>query len=263
MIPLVLFLGLGIGIAALVTWGAKHAAKTARERADALMNFGSRYGMRMVDQIKKEATHWKFTREPINFSARDEYPSIGIFKIYNCQYSNVLQGKDDRGQLMRTFDAQYTVSTGKSSHTYYYSVASVNTNTALPEIAIQREGLWDKVKRLFGTSDIHTGNQVFDDMFRVESNDEPFARSLLMSEMQDRIAAQPFTGIYITGGQATVVKLGLAKPEELDGMLNLASTLAEKAVRPDEISRVRYALEHSGPAPISPDDHSIRELDEI
>jgi len=248
--------------ALLITWGAKHAAKEARKRAAALMEMGGRYGMHLVDRIHENATHWKFTRDPINFSAKQEYPSIGIFKIYNCRYSNVMQGKDDRGQPMRTFDAQYTVSTGKSSTTYHFSIASVDTNYAFPEVAIQREGLWDKVKRLFGDDDIRTGNEEFDKTFRIECSNEAFVRSLLMSEMQEQIAAQPFTGIYLTGGKAVVLKFGLAQPAELERMLNLASIIAENAARPSEMSRVRYALEHSGPTSMGSDIEAMQELED-
>lgn len=260
------FLMIGLFIAALagvVSVAAGYAAKIARQRAASIEQFGQNYGMQMVDRIHPHATRWKFTRDPINFSAADEYPAIQFLKAFRCTISNVLEGRDDRGQIMRTFDAQYTVSTGKSSTTYYFSIASVDTGQYLPELAIQKEGLWDKVKRMFGNDDIQTGNGDFDKRFRIQCQDEPFARSLIMSEMQDRISAQPYSGIYLTAGKAVVLKVSLAQPTELGSMLDQASFLAERAVRPEELSRVRYALEHSGPAVITGEEESLRDFDEL
>ena len=244
-LPVLVIFGFIGAIVALVVVAGNYGFKKAKERADALSELGRQYGMQMMDPFHKKATAFKPSREPLKFAARNEYPAVPLFKIHNCIVSNVVEGKDDRGQRMRIFDAQYTVSTGKSSHTYYYSIATVDTGQHLPELALHHESLWDKMKKWFGKDDLQIGNEQFDKRYRVECNDEAFARSLIMSEMQDRLMVSNYAGQFITGGKVVVMKLGWAQPAEFAQMLDHASFIAERATRPDELSRVRYALEHS------------------
>lgn len=244
----------------LVAFASKASFKLAKQRAADLEAFAAPFGMRMVDRFADNATQWNMNRFPINFNARDTYPAIDILRIPNCRIYNVLEGLDDQGRTMRTFDASYTVSTGKSSTTYYYSFATVDTGQFLPELAIRNETLWDKIKAAFGNADIEVGNESFDKLFRINCSDEAFARSLIMSEMQDRLQAARGFSTFITKGQVVVMKFNYATPQEFSHMLDHAAFVANRATRPEPMSQVRYALEHATPPPI---DHIETQIDEL
>lgn len=261
MIPAVFgvfaIIGAFIGI---IAWASQASFKQAKQRAADLEAFAAPFGMRMVDRFAANATQWNMSRFPINFNARDIYPAIDIFRVHNCRIYNVLEGLDDQGRILRTFDASYTVSTGKSSTTYYYSFATVDTGQFLPELAIRNETLWDKIKAAFGNGDIEVGNESFDKLFRINCSDEAFARSLIMSEMQDRLQAARGFSTFITKGQVVVMKWNHATPQELSHMLDHAAFVANRAARPEPMSQVRYALEHATPPPIDRIDTQIDEL---
>lgn len=264
--PALAFLGILAFIGAfvgLIAWAAKASFAQAKKRAHDLSEFGQSIGMRLVDSFAPHATAFHMHRLPINFTPVHEYPVIKMFRAYACRISNVLEGKDDRGRFMRSFDAQYTVSTGKSSTTYFFTIASIDTNAPVPDLAIETEGFWDKVKAAFGVTDLQIGNESFDKTFRVTCADEAFARSLIMAEMQDRLIANREFSTYISGGKVIVVKsYSVATTNEIGRMLDHADFIADRAVRPEPLSQVRYALHHSTPVNIDEVEQQVNDFPE-
>jgi hypothetical protein len=253
-----LVLGFIAGLFGIVAAASAAQRKAAIARADNLRDFGHPLGMNLIDQVIPNGGIFNTRRTPINFDPRKEYPGIDFFRMHNCTITNELEGKDDQGRRIRSFDAQYTVSTGKSSVTYYYTLATIELRCPVPEMTVAHEGLWDRVKEFFGHHDVVVGNEEFDKKFRINCPDEAFVRSLLMSEMQDRFLHQGPWSFYLTGNQLVLMKSSLAQPTELGEMLNEGAFIADRIEQPETLSQVRYALHHAS-APVSEVEEQVQE----
>ena len=77
------------------------------------------------------------------------------------------------------FRYQYTTGSGKNSTTHHVSCAMVQLPFVAPHTRIGPEGFWSGIGQALGIRDIEVESPTFNDRYRVRSDDERFAVTLL------------------------------------------------------------------------------------
>lgn len=97
---------------------------------------------------------FSYTSQPTEDSM-SSFSNFGLFKMgYDRKAENLLEGIFDNITL-KIFDYRYTVSSGKSSHTHYYTVfCAFIDDFSLPGFELRKEGFFDKVGDVLGFRDI-------------------------------------------------------------------------------------------------------------
>lgn len=81
----------------------------------------------------------------------------------------------------------FVVSTGKSAVTYT-RVRTVFKNQSDFELKVSKEGVFSKIGKALGGQDVEIGDELFDEHYRIKSNDEDKTRRLLNTyEVKSRI----------------------------------------------------------------------------
>jgi hypothetical protein len=131
---------------------------------------------------------------------------------YEADFWNGTKVEIDYGEWTITLDT-YTVSTGKSHHTYTrFRAPYVN-----PEgfrFGIYRRHLFTDLAKWLGMQDIAIGDASFDDAFVIQASDEQKVRDLLADESIRRlVAAQPDVSFMVRGDQGWFSRI---HPEGVD-----------------------------------------------
>ena len=97
---------------------------------------------------------FSFTDNPLE-NLPESFSDFSLFKMgYSKVAENVLEGTFDDIKI-KVFDYHYTVSSGKSSHTYYHTVYCAYVDDfSLPAFELRQEGFFDKVGDMLGFKDI-------------------------------------------------------------------------------------------------------------
>lgn len=143
------------------------------------------YNKKMREKRRKEMEElsgkigFSFTDHPF-----EDFPSsfsnFNLFKIgYAKKTENVLEGTFDDIRL-QIFDYQYTVSSGKSSHTHYHTVFCAYVDDfSLPGFELRREGFFDKMGDMLGFKDIDFDSHPdFSNRYLLKGSDEEEIRRL-------------------------------------------------------------------------------------
>lgn len=213
---------------ALIYFSVSASFKNTLARTQQMKGLGESLGLVMLDPLLPDSTMWKQKRMPLAVNLKALHADVPLIKMASSVIDCVLEGQN-KGRLVRLFDLRYTVSTGKSSHTYYFGFAAVSIGKATPTLDIQGEGLWQKVKALFGKLDVQVDNPEFDKRFQINGNDEMFARAVLDYGLQEQLLRQPFAGHTIANGWALVYVVGLPTPTQYPELLARAQLLADRA----------------------------------
>ncbi|MDP8957421.1 MAG: hypothetical protein M3N24_10780 [Actinomycetota bacterium] len=67
---------------------------------------------------------------------------------------------------------------------YEHTCAIVEVPRGLPSVIIGREGFWSRIARAIGIDDVEIGDETFDRVFKVKSQDPPAARALLHQDLR-------------------------------------------------------------------------------
>lgn len=110
-----------------------------------------------------------------------------------------------------------------------FGVVAVDVGKAVPNVDVRYEGLWHKIKEMFGHSDLHLDNPDFDKKFLVVSSNEGFTRSVFDYGVQERMLETPFDGHMLTGQSAVVYRCATCTEEQFLQMLERANELANQA----------------------------------
>ena len=132
------FFGIVIIVVVISTIAHNKARKKRREDMGAL-----------AEKISFSYSEKDIEGIPENFSA---------FQLFNKGHGreaeNVLEGEFD-GINLKIFDYHYTVSSGRSSHTYYHTVfCAYIYDFSMPKFELRPEGIFDKVGDFLGFKDI-------------------------------------------------------------------------------------------------------------
>ncbi len=87
------------------------------------------------------------------------------------------------GEQDSVFEYQYTTGSGKNQTTHHRTVALIALPFAAPHTKIGPEGFWSGIGRMVGVRDIEVESAEFNDQYRVTSDDERFAVTMLDQQM--------------------------------------------------------------------------------
>ncbi|MFA5140586.1 MAG: hypothetical protein WC728_15265 [Elusimicrobiota bacterium] len=135
-------------------------------------------------------------------------PSAGGIQLlrrgHSLRYRNLMHG-DWNGSPFEAYDYQYTVGSGKSSHTYRQTVAAFRRPEAcIPAFELRKEHLGDKLLGLIGMEDIDfEENPAFSKKYHLSGQDVQAVRMLFTPNVLAWFAERP--GWDVAGGGAWVV----------------------------------------------------------
>lgn len=81
------------------------------------------------------------------------------------------------------FRYQYTTGSGKNSTTHRFTCTIVELPFNAPHLEIGPEGFWSKFGRVLGKRDVEVESPEFNELYKVDSDDERFAITLLDHRM--------------------------------------------------------------------------------
>jgi hypothetical protein len=134
------------------------------------------------EQLASLAFHWK-----MEFLEKDDtklLPMLEHFKLFNRggakKLENIMFEMDEwMEEKIYLFDYRYTVSTGKSSHTFKQNVFFVSSkHLGIPAFRMQPENLLHKIGSLLGMQDIDfETHPIFSKQYLLQAEEEDIVRS--------------------------------------------------------------------------------------
>lgn len=131
------------------------SAHQARKRREALAALAAQLG-------------FNFSPDPGD-EVFSQYEGMGLVPFgqgRSRRASNLLFGQRN-GLFWEFFDYQYTTGSGKNRHTHRYAIAAAKAPLAFPPTRIRPEGMFDKLKGLFGFEDINFESEEFSRRYHV------------------------------------------------------------------------------------------------
>jgi hypothetical protein len=132
-------------------------------------------------------------RLKMEYLAEDPHNTLPFMKEFKLGQSgsrkkikNALIFKDEMGgKEFRIFDYYYTISTGKSSHTYRQTVFLVySKELALPEFMLKPESFFHKIGAFLGFKDINFEREPkFSGQYHLKGPEEDFIRGLMTEKV--------------------------------------------------------------------------------
>jgi len=127
----------------------------------------------------------------------------------------------------------YVVSTGKSAHTVFHTVASCECPIGWPVLTLTPESFLHRIGEAMGFRDIHLDRDSFNRAWRVKSDDEGFAVTLLSPAIQTWLETNSkHESWYIGHGRICRVQRKQLLPEQYEpfmrGLLELVSMIPDE-----------------------------------
>ena len=202
--------------------GAYFAWLSEKKRTAALADVALRLGFSFEGKVSNE-----------------EAATLGSFHLFKVGRSrkgkNLMRGKSNGAEAI-VLDYQYTIGSGKSSHTYSQTVviyAASAGAAALPDFTLGPEHWWDKVGEVFGHRDINfESSEEFSKHYLLKGPDEAAIRTLFGAEPLGYFAQHQGWSVEAAGGSLVIYHTGRrAKPEEMQPFLAETAAVRRTLVR--------------------------------
>ena len=153
---------------------------------------------------------------------------IDHFKLFNhgrARKQSKAIVAESEGTFLCIFDYQYTVGSGKHSHTHRQTVAAIKSPALqMPEFAMKNEGLFNKIGGMLGFQDIDfESHPTFSKMFLLTGNNEQAIRKLFRPELLEYFESRK--GISVEGGYGAFVYYvpdRQVKPDDIKSFMTTA-----------------------------------------
>ncbi len=129
----------------------------------------------------------------MDYQEKDEYGMLSLLKDFKLfkkgtskRINHIIRSKDlVEGLDISIFDYRYTISTGKSAHTYHQTVFFVQSkDLELPEFYMKPEHFFHKVAAYLGWEDIDfESHPTFSDQYHLKGDDEESIRKMMNEEV--------------------------------------------------------------------------------
>ena len=150
--------------------------------------FNNSGGVERTEQLRQVAFKLK-----MEFTERDEYGMIGLLRDFQLfdkgGRKEITSLMTQSSQLMEdrfhVFDYKYTISTGKSAHTFKQTVLFINSKRlSMPEMLMKPEHFFNKIGTWLGLQqDIDfEEHKVFSDNYLLQGEDEDRVRRTMNQE---------------------------------------------------------------------------------
>ena len=120
---------------------------------------------------------------------------INFFPLFSNGSSRrilpAMVGSDSAGSNWFLFDYQYTVSSGKSSHTHHFSVVVVQAKLAFPTMSLAPENVGFSVGKFFGMRELQVESEEFNKRYFIKTADEKMSLDLLHPVAIEALLKQP------------------------------------------------------------------------
>lgn len=203
-------------IITLVVVGAIYAHKQEMKRREDLAALAARRG-------------WRFSAAK-DHAHDEEYSHFEIFRSGHSRYAfNTMEGPVEvhgRACFAKAGDFHYRRTSGSGKNrrttTYRFSYLILHLPYASsPDLLIRREGLFDKLKSVFGFDDIDFESAEFSRKFYVQSPDKRFAYDVCHPRMLEFLLAENPGLIDIEKGRCCISGgYSRWKPEEFEAELD-------------------------------------------
>lgn len=152
---------------------------------------------------------------------------------------HVLSGTH-RGRRVLGYEYRYTTSsyngTTTTSTTHIFRIVAVAVPNSTPVLEVREEHLGHKLLEIVGVHDLQLGHSLFDETFKIEADDDDFARSVLAPEVMEWILDEPvgrrvpfrFTGDHLLTWESIGLDPGVAV-ETADFLIDLLERIPERA----------------------------------
>ncbi len=139
---------------------------------------------------------------------------------------NLLRRSENDGETL-LFDYQYTIQSGKSSHTTRQTVAVLSTPRDLPQFELRPERVYHRVGTALGYQDIDIeGQPEFSSSYLLRGADEKAIRRMFSSSMARDLAGRPGWSVEGKERWLTIYRHGKrVRPDEMIGFLEEAREL--------------------------------------
>jgi hypothetical protein len=128
--------------------------------------------------------------------------------------SNLLFGQRS-GLFWEFFDYQYTTGSGKNRHTHHYGIAAAKVPMAFPPTRIRPEGMFDKLKGLFGFEDINFESEEFSRRYHVSCAERQRAFDLIHPRMIEFLLGIEARDWQLSGPVLMLVRGGTHRPPDI------------------------------------------------
>lgn len=196
-------IGCPLVFVALIVFLIVRAQRLARERREGMAGLAA-------------AREWGYAPQDQSLVTRFAGRPFGVGSSRRAM--NAVYGYHD-GRGFVAFDYHYTTSSGESSTSHQVGVVAVSTGVQMPELQVVPQGA---IRRFFDkltNSDIHVGNQAFDEMFRVTSPSPQFARDVLSPQLVETMLTLPSLAFRLSGDSLLLITHGLQPMQLIDGKL--------------------------------------------
>ncbi len=149
------------------------------------------------------------------------YPHVWFFQHATAHAFNILSGSEN-GELLRVFDYSYITGSGRSTVEHKYSVVAVQLPEQLPALIFRKRVLNDRFAGLRGEEFVLTGNDLFDDRFRVQWDVGGILPGRLDNELIEHFSNSIAREYFVSGWQCVVVTHNHLKDEHYDQLLGEA-----------------------------------------
>lgn len=129
-------------------------------------------------------------------------------------------GRDGDGNNWFLFDYRYTVSSGKSSTTYRYSIVIAQTPVMFPTMSLAPENVGFSVGKFFGMRELQVESEEFNKRFFIKTTDEKMSVDLLHPMAIEMFLRQPLFEWQTSGPFVMLHISSLATAAQYETMTN-------------------------------------------
>ena len=154
----------------------------------------------------------------------NQYDGMGLVPFgqgRSRRASNLLFGQRN-GLFWEFFDYQYTTGSGKNRTTHRYAIAAAKVPLAFPPTRIRPEGMFDKLKGLFGFEDINFESEEFSRRYHVSCPERKRAFDLVHPKMIEFLLAVEARDWQLSGPVLMLARAGTHQPPDVVRSMQLA-----------------------------------------
>ena len=181
--------------------------------------------------LRAWAAEHDWTYEPLDRHMASSYQGLRPFgqgSARRCRH--IVTGRYE-GHEFVLFQYQYTVQSGKSSHTYFFRVIDVQAPLAGHGLSIQKEHIGHKIADALGREDIDFESDEFSKRFWVQCDDRRFAYDVITPAMMEFLLPHDDWTLQWRGNRLLLHQSGTLEPQRAQEQLRLVAGFLERLPR--------------------------------
>ena len=171
-----------------------------------------------------------------DYSFDERYPFFNELRHGSRRYAfNIMTGDYD-GRSIVAFDYHYETTSRDSdgdrkTTSHYFSAVIFQSTLRINGLTIRPEGVFDRMKRLFGFDDIDFESAEFSRQFHVTSADRAVAYDVVQPETMEFMLASPRFVLHFERGLVMVMRAGRFEPHDFHAAMRLVDGVLDRVPR--------------------------------